>query len=128
MEYRLLPIVAALLALAASPGRAGELAAKVSPEVLMAELSTRLALTPEQQAHITPLLQERNDRILELVEGLDAGDSRRTQLKALRKARAIQQEFVSRVSPVLTPEQDAAWEKLRDETRDRLEAAWKNRE
>lgn len=127
MGSRHLVVIAALLALAASPASGGELAEKVSPEVLLAELSGRLSLTPDQQAHIAPLLRQRNDRILALVEGLDAGASRRAQLKTLRQARSIQQEFVSQVTPVLTPEQGAEWEKLREETRDRLEEAWESR-
>lgn len=127
MGSRHLVVIAALLALAAAPANGGELAEKVSPEVILAELSSRLSLTPEQQAHIEPLLRERNDRILALIKGLDAGASRRTQLKTLRQARSIQEEFVSGVTPVLTPEQDAEWEKLREETKDRLEEAWKGR-
>lgn len=127
MKTRLWIGLAAVVTLAGLPARGGELAEKVSPAVIMEELSTRLSLTPEQQALIGPLLEERNRSIQTLVEGLDATSSRREQLQALRQARSIQEEFVSQVTPALTPEQAAEWKKLREEAQDKLEQAWKSR-
>src|SRR5690606_17813581 len=86
--------------------------------IAMEELAARLDLDAAQQARIAPALQERNER-LQGVTG-KAGASRREKLQVLREARTIQQDFVSKVSPVLTKEQNAEWSQLRDETREQL--------
>jgi Skp family chaperone for outer membrane proteins len=88
--------------------------------VALEELVTRLELTAEQQARIAPLLQQRNDRLRALATDLDADSPRRQKLKTLREARSIQQEFVSKVSPLLTSGQQAEWEALREEMREKL--------
>ncbi len=89
-------------------------------QVAMPELATRLQLSSEQQAQIAPALEERNNQLKALQDGLGANASRREKFKAMREARSIQQAFVSKVSPVLTKEQLAEWEKLREETRARM--------
>ena len=41
--------------------------------------------------------------------------------------RAIQQETQDRVNPILTPEQQAEWTKLRDEMRERVRDRYRER-
>jgi hypothetical protein len=88
--------------------------------VAMEELAMRLNLSAGQQAQIAPALEERNSRLRALRGEFDVGASRRQKLRALREARSIQQDFVGKVSPVLTSGQKAEWDKLRDEMREKL--------
>lgn len=113
------PGLAALLVLCGSgSANAAEFMTGQSAPIAMEELAARLDLDASQQARIAPALQERNER-LEALTG-KAGASRREKLQVLREARTIQQDFISKVSPVLTKEQNAEWSQLRDETREQF--------
>ena len=113
------PGLAALLLLCASvPAIAAESATRQPAPIAMEELADRLDLDAAQQARIAPALQERNERLQAVTA--KAGTSRREKLQVLREARKIQQDFVSKVSPVLTKEQNAEWSQLRDEAREQL--------
>ena len=113
------PGLAALLVLCVSvSANAAEFVTGQSAPIAMEELAARLDLDASQQARIAPAVQERNER-LEALTG-KAGASRREKLQVLREARTIQQDFISKVSPVLTKEQNAEWSQLRDETREQI--------
>jgi hypothetical protein len=93
------------------------------PMIALDELADRLGLTPEQQAKIEPALEERNRRLRELRVASEAADGqRRKRLAAAREARKAQQAFVEKVTPVLSREQQAKWQELREEMRERLKA------
>jgi hypothetical protein len=89
-------------------------------EVMIDELANRLKLTDEQRARIAPALEERNDRMRELLAQREAAASRRQRIALAREARDIQQDFVGRVNPVLTSEQQVDWKRLREEMRAKL--------
>lgn len=89
-------------------------------EMAMDELASRLDLTAEQQARIAPALEERNRKLKALAANRNPDAARREKLKSAREARAIQQEFVGKVEPVLTKEQKAQWARMREEARDRM--------
>lgn len=93
-------------------------------QVALDEMRDRLALTPDQEARIAPLIQERNDRLKALRDSADPGASRREKLSQLRQARSIQQDFVKQVEPLLSKEQKKQWDALRKEmqenTKERL--------
>lgn len=95
------------------------IAASAAGDVLMEEMATRLQLTDAQKAEIAPPLEQRNNQLKALRDSLPEDASRRQRLKALREARSIQQEFVGKVSPVLTKEQKSEWDKMREEMRDK---------
>jgi hypothetical protein len=97
-------------------------AAEAQREIAMEELASRLKLTTEQQAQIAPALEQRNSGLAAIAGRVGPEASAREKVKALREARSIQQEFVGKVSPLLTREQAAEWEKLRAENRERLKA------
>jgi hypothetical protein len=100
-------------------------AAAVDPAIVQARLQeavSRLNLTPDQQAKLKPAFEE-------LVQGLKAirdahaGDTSRSARRAMfRDARPVQQEFEKKVMAVLDDSQEAEWEKMRKETRAKLEA------
>lgn len=116
MKTSFIPYLLALCLLVCS---VSAVAAAPPEQLLMGEMASRLALTETQQAQIGPALERRNARLLALREDLGEGAPRRQRMKALREARSIQQEFVSEVSPLLTSEQKAQWEELREEMRDK---------
>jgi predicted HAD superfamily phosphohydrolase len=82
------------------------------------ELRTRLALTSEQEARIAPLIQARNEKLKALRDSTDPNASRREKLSTLKEARAIQQELVAQVEPLLSKEQKKEWEVIRKEMRE----------
>jgi hypothetical protein len=120
VKPRLFLMLLAMLALCIVLPRGAVAAEEAPAQIAMEELATRLNLTAEQQAQIAPALEQRNTRLKAMAGEINADSSRREKLKALRQARSIQKEFVGKVSPVLTKEQAAEWEKFRDEARDRL--------
>jgi hypothetical protein len=87
-------------------------------QVKIEELRERLALTPEQEAKIAPLVQERNEKLKALRGSLGEQPSRRERFGMLREAKGIQEAFVEQVDPLLTKEQKKEWEVIRKEMRE----------
>jgi protein CpxP len=128
-------VFAALVAVALVSGGMQSVAwgAEVSPEQREAmqlkfeELRERLALTPEQEAKIAPLVQERNEK-LKALRGSGGGEaSRRERIAMLKEARGIQQEFVEQVEPMLTAEQKKEWAAIREEMKEAAKARRRDR-
>jgi hypothetical protein len=120
MQCRALALLTLCLLLATATAVPAAAAEEAPGALALEQLVTRLELTADQQTQIAPLLQQRNDRLRALTTDLDADSPRSQKRKALREARSVQQEFVSKVSPLLTSGQQAEWEKLREEMRDKL--------
>jgi hypothetical protein len=93
----------------------------------MEQLRERLALTPDQEAKIAPLVQARNQKLQALRGSMDADASRRQKRGAFKEAREIQSDFVEKVEPLLTAEQKKEWEALRKEMRDEMKQRVRNR-
>jgi hypothetical protein len=110
-------ILGAASACAQSTGAASTSPAEGSP-MGMEEMRTRLALTPEQEAQIAPLVEERNAKLKALRESGDSSGSRREKLGSLKQARGIQQDFVKQVEPLLSKEQRKEWKVLREEMKE----------
>lgn len=91
-------------------------------QMTMQEMRSRLALTPEQQAQISPLVEERNAKMKALRESSDPNGSRREKLAMLKQARAIQQDFVKQVEPLLSKEQKNEWAAMRAEMKEAAKA------
>lgn len=91
------------------------------------ELRARLALTPEQQAKIAPLAEERRTQMEAIRTRLASASSRRDKLAVMQDAKAIQEEFTGKVEPLLTPTQQAEWKKMREETRAQMKERLRNR-
>jgi len=96
-------------------------------QVKLDELRERLALTPEQESRIAPLVQARNEKLRALRSNSSPNASRREKRQQLRRARNIQQEFVSQVEPLLTTEQKKEWEKIRSEMRESAKERYRSR-
>ena len=87
-------------------------------ELRVDELKERLALTPEQETQLAPIIEARNASLRELRASAGADTSRRARMATLKKARKIQDDFSAQIAPILTKEQKAEWDEIREEVRD----------
>lgn len=115
-------ILSAGLLLGGSPAAmaqsaSSEGARREAAEMRLEEFKQRLALTPEQESRLAPLIEARNARLRELRASKGSDTSRRARISTLKQARQIQEEFNAQVTPILTPEQQAEWQKIREEVK-----------
>lgn len=96
-------------------------------QISIEELRTRLNLTPQQQEQIAPLVEERKAKMEPIRAKARSADSRREKRALLQEAKAVQDDFNSKVQPILTPEQQAEWTKMREELREQTKERRKNR-
>lgn len=118
----ILAICSATLLLGASQGglaqdTAGDGARREAVELRIEELKERLDLTPEQESRLAPIIDARNARLRELRSSAGGDTSRRARMAALKEARKIQADFSAQIAPILTREQQAEWEEIREEAR-----------
>lgn len=97
-------------------------------ETKIQELRARLALTPEQEQKIAPLLEARNQKLRDLRAKYGDDASRRDKLAMLREGKAIQKDFDAQLEPILTEEQLKEWQQFRDETRAAARERYRNRQ
>jgi hypothetical protein len=86
-------------------------------ETKVQDLRERLALTPEQEQQLVPLLEARNAKLQELFANRDPDASRREKRALLNEAKAIQDDFDKQIAPILTKEQMKQWQEFRKEAR-----------
>lgn len=84
-----------------------------NPEKRLARMQTQLNLTPEQVDRIRPTLEDQAAKRLHLREKYRGQDRR--VMRAER--RALREETDTALAAVLTADQMAAWQKLREERR-----------
>ncbi len=81
----------------------------------IAEAKTRLQLTPEQEAQLRPLIEERNQK-LKAIRDRHAGDTSRSAKRAMfKEAKPVQTDYETKVRGILTDEQEKEWEAMRKE-------------
>ena len=86
-------------------------------ETKIQDLRERLALTPEQEQQLAPLLQARNAKLQELFAKRDPDASRRDKRALLSEAKTIQDDFDKQITPILSEEQMRKWRAIRKEAR-----------
>jgi hypothetical protein len=91
------------------------------------ELRSRLNLTPEQQEKIAPHADARKAKMEELRPKISSATSRREKYAVMKEVKRAQDEFVKNVEPILTPDQQAEWKKIREEAREEMKERWRNR-
>jgi Spy/CpxP family protein refolding chaperone len=117
------PINVILLAVAltvASATSAQEAApSKSSPaiESRLAHAKARLNLTPEQEPQLRVLFQEEGAKLRAMQAKYGTDDSPASRSEKAKEARAIREDFRTRLKSILTPEQMAEWEKMAEEMR-----------
>jgi hypothetical protein len=97
-------------------------------QATMEQLKSRLNLTPEQEAKIAPLAEQRRTQMEAVRTKMQSAASRREKGNAMREAKQIQDEYVKAVEPLLTSDQKAEWKKIRDESKAELKERWRNRQ
>lgn len=95
-------------------------------EARLQDAVTRLKLTPEQQAQLRPLIEERNQKLKAIRDKNGERTSRSAKRNMLREARPVQVDYENKVRAILNETQQAEWEKMRKEARDRLALAINN--
>ncbi|MFL6617255.1 MAG: hypothetical protein ACJ8MH_01560 [Povalibacter sp.] len=94
----------------------------------MEELTSRLHLTPEQQEKIKPFAEQRRAKLEDIHGRMSNAASRRDKFPLMKEAKQAQDEFVSKVEPLLTPEQQGEWKKMRDEAREQMKTRLRERQ
>lgn len=98
-----------------------------SLQAALQEARTRLQLTPEQEAQLKPLMQERNAGLKAIREKYAGDDSRRARRAMFREAEPVVENYQARVRTILNDAQVAEWEKMRAESRERLKEQYKKK-
>jgi periplasmic protein CpxP/Spy len=97
-------------------------------ETKIQALRERLALTPEQEQKIAPLLEARNQKLRDLRAKYGDELSRSDKRALLREGKAIQESFDAQLRPILTTEQMTEWQQFRDEARAAARERYRNRQ
>ena len=115
-----LAILAAGMALAQVPA--------VDPTAIQAvveEAKARLKLTPEQEAQLKPLVQDRNQKLKAIRDKYAGQSSRRAKRAMFKEAQPVVENYQARVRTILNDEQEAEWEKMRAEAKERFREQYK---
>ena len=125
MRFKLMGLV--LCALLATPGFAQNQTLRDSvPSIDV--VRNRLHLTPEQEAKLRPMFQQREQRLYETRSKLEAAASSTGKLEVLQAAKADARTFNEQVEGVLDASQKAEWRELRDETRDKVKERYERQQ
>ena len=116
-----LAILAAGMALAQVPA--------VDPTAIQAvveEAKARLKLTPAQEAQLKPLVQDRNQKLKAIRDKYAGQSSRRAKRAMFKEAQPVVENYQARVRTILNDEQEAEWEKMRAEAKERFKEQYKS--
>lgn len=80
----------------------------------LAYMSKQLNLTQEQQSQIKPIFQKQHQAAKAIKQ-----DTSLTQEQKKEKMKALRQETMAQVNPILTPEQQQQWQQLREQAKAR---------
>lgn len=101
---------------------------QVDPATVQAavdDAKARLKLTPEQEAQLKPLMEERAVKLKAIRDKHAGDDSRRARREMYREARPVAEDYQAKVRAILNDEQEAEWEKMRTEGRERLKERYR---
>jgi len=116
-----LAVLAASMALAQAPA--------VDPSAIQAvveEARVRLKLTTEQEAQLKPLVQDRSQKLKAIRDKYAGQSSRRARRAMFKEAQPVVENYQARVRTILNDEQEAEWEKMRAEAKERLKEQYKS--
>ena len=95
-------------------------------QAVVEEAKARLKLTPEQEAQLKPLVQDRN-KSLKAIRDKYAGDRSHSAKRAMYKeAQPVVENYLARVRTILNDEQQVEWEEMRAEARARLQQQYQS--
>lgn len=121
-------VVAFALSLPVLPAVAGHPAADPAKvEARIQQAIDRLDLTAEQQARLKPIVQEHVAQMKALRAKYPAEPSREQKREMFHEARAMRDDYDTKVRAVLTDEQQKKWQEMRQEGRERMRHEMRNR-
>jgi hypothetical protein len=122
-------LIAAVLAVAALDANAqGARPDPAEVQQRIEQAKTRLNLTPDQQAKLRPVMEERA-RKMKAIRDKHAGDTSRSAKRAMfKEARPVQQEYEAQVKAILTEPQFKEWEEMRSEARAAMREQYRNKQ
>ena len=80
----------------------------------------RLSLTPEQEARLTPIFEQRIGELQSLRDQLAKATSQQQKRNLMRGEKMGQEAFNTQVESLLDASQKTEWRELRAQTRDKL--------
>ena len=101
---------------AQQPAASGDQAAQMKERI--AQLQSRLKLTPDQVEKIKPILQQEATE-LRAVRDKHAGDtSRRGRISRAREMKGVAGKYSPQIDAILTPDQQKEWKKIKEERKE----------
>lgn len=82
-------------------------------------IRSRLDLTPEQEAQLRPIFENRQSELQRAQLELQQAATRQQKREVLRSAKAAGDAFNTQVESVLTPTQKTEWREIRSELREK---------
>lgn len=89
---------------------------------------SKLHLTPEQEAKLKPMFQEREQQLYATRSRLDAATTSEQKRQVWKTAKSDAQAFNAQVESVLDSSQKAEWRELRDETREKVKERYERQQ
>ena len=86
----------------------------MTPEDRLAQMTKQLSLTDKQQAKIKPILEEQHKEMMDLRQ-----DTSMNREDRFAKFRAMRQESLEKIKPILTPDQQKKWAEIQQSRRER---------
>ena len=106
-----LAILAASMALAQAPA--------VDPSAIQ-------GVVEEAKAQLKPLVQDRNQKLKAIRDKYAGQSSRRAKRAMFKEAQPVVENYQARVRTILNDEQEAEWEKMRAEAKERFKEQYKS--
>ena len=88
----------------------------------------RLSLTPEQEARIRPIFEQRIGELQQLKDQLAKATSEQQKRSLIRGAKEGAAAFNSQVEAVLDTSQKSAWRELRAQTREKVKERYEQKQ
>jgi hypothetical protein len=88
----------------------------------------RLHLTPEQEAKLRPMFQQRERQLYDTRAKLETAASGNEKRQVMQAAKADAQAFNAEVEGVLDASQKGEWRDLRDETREKVKERYERQQ
>jgi len=86
-----------------------------TPDEVVAKLDSKLGLSADQKAKITPIVADRQDKLKAL-----AGDTSSTRPQKAQKMKAIYDESDAKIKAVLNDDQKKKYDEMQAEMRDQM--------
>lgn len=87
-----------------------------SPEEVVAKLDSKLSLTADQKAKITPIIADRQSKIKAL-----QADTSTPRVRKMRNMKQIMEESDTKIKATLTDDQKKKYDEMQQEMRDKMQ-------